>query len=383
MELDFGSAFGDDHGGAGGGAVAAARRAPRKSLGRGARSSAATDSDSDGDHPPTPPQGHRSPPSRGSPKLRGRKSGGDSLPTSPLGQGRPVPPAVGSPPRLALPAPSGGGGGGGGGASAATAAEIASAQRDFAAAIGTPLLRPAGTPGAGGAATAAGGAPAPPLSLDASGPPPLPLLELDSGCAPPATVAAPPAGAPAAPATATVAAAAATAPAPALAAAAPPALPLPALPKTSPADFRLLSVIGRGAYGKVLQVAHVLTGRVYAMKVLDKGTLYAARPDAGGRRALEYTRVERDVMTRLRHPYIVPLRYAFQTGDKLFLVSDFCGGGELFAALNRRGMVLEDAARVYLAQIVLALEYLHSHGIIHRCVGRPWVARREGRRGLA
>ena len=70
--------------------------------------------------------------------------------------------------------------------------------------------------------------------------------------------------------------------------------------------------------------------------MLDKKTLLSSRPDGdNGRRAMEYTRVERDVMTRLRHPYIVPLRYAFQTHDKLFLVSDYCGGGELFAALNR------------------------------------------------
>ena len=47
-------------------------------------------------------------------------------------------------------------------------------------------------------------------------------------------------------------------------------------------------------------------------------------------------------------------------------MSDFCGGGELFAALNRQGLVLEEAARVYLAEIVLALEYLHNRGIVHR-----------------
>ena len=143
--------------------------------------------------------------------------------------------------------------------------------------------------------------------------------------------------------------------------------PLAPPPPPSASDFVLLRVIGRGAYGKVLQVAHTATGRVLAMKVLDKRALAAAAPGgAGGRGALDYTRVERDLMTRLSHPYIVPLRFAFQSASKLFLVSDFCAGGELFALLQRVGMVPEAAARVYLGQIVLALEYLHARGIVHR-----------------
>lgn len=55
-----------------------------------------------------------------------------------------------------------------------------------------------------------------------------------------------------------------------------------------------------------------------------------------------------------------------QTPDKLFLVSDYCSGGELFHHLRRHGLVLEEAARVYLAEILLALEYLHGAGIVHR-----------------
>jgi serine/threonine protein kinase len=76
--------------------------------------------------------------------------------------------------------------------------------------------------------------------------------------------------------------------------------------------------------------------------------------------------MEKEIMTRLRHPYIVSLRYAFQTSTKLFLVSDFCSGGELFHHLGQQGIVLEDTAKMFLAEIVLALEYLHDNGIIHR-----------------
>jgi serine/threonine protein kinase len=47
-------------------------------------------------------------------------------------------------------------------------------------------------------------------------------------------------------------------------------------------------------------------------------------------------------------------------------VSDYCGGGELFHTLTQQGLVLEDVARGYLAEMVCALEYLHAHGIVHR-----------------
>ena len=81
---------------------------------------------------------------------------------------------------------------------------------------------------------------------------------------------------------------------------------------------------------------------------------------------LEYAVVEKVVMSRLVHPYIVSLRYAFQTPSRLFLLSDYCAGGELFNTLRKHGLLLENAARVYLAQLVLALQYMHEEGVVHR-----------------
>jgi serine/threonine protein kinase len=118
-------------------------------------------------------------------------------------------------------------------------------------------------------------------------------------------------------------------------------------------------VIGRGAFGKVLQVAHRGSGRVYALKVYSKRFL----SEHG---QLEYTVTERTVMMRLSHPYIVSLRYAFQTPDRLFLISDYCAGGELFLTLRKQGLLMEAAAKVYLGEIVLALDHMHSKGIVHR-----------------
>lgn len=153
--------------------------------------------------------------------------------------------------------------------------------------------------------------------------------------------------------------------------AAPPEAPLTA----RPSDFILLRVLGRGAFGKVLQVAHRATGRVYAMKVYSKRFLAAADQ-------LAYTVTERAVMARLEHAFVVRLRYAFQTASRLFLLSDYCAGGELFNTLRKHGTLLEAAARVYLAEIVLALEHCHAAGVAHRDLKvRAWArARARGKR---
>jgi len=86
-------------------------------------------------------------------------------------------------------------------------------------------------------------------------------------------------------------------------------------PKVTIDDFVLHKLVGRGAFGKVFLVSHKLTGRRYAMKVMQKGFL------ASQRDYLAMATLEKDIMTRLRHPYIVQLRYAFQSPKQLFLVS--------------------------------------------------------------
>ena len=71
-------------------------------------------------------------------------------------------------------------------------------------------------------------------------------------------------------------------------------------------------------------------------------------------------------MTKIDFPFIVGLKFSFQSDDKLFLVMNYLSGGELFFHLNKQGLILEDTARFYVAEMVLALEHLHSKGIIHR-----------------
>jgi hypothetical protein len=81
-------------------------------------------------------------------------------------------------------------------------------------------------------------------------------------------------------------------------------------------DFELLRVLGKGSFGKVFLVRLLLTGQVYAMKVLKKS-------DVVRRRQIEHTKAERRIQGGIDHPFIVGLRFAFQTADKLYMVTDY------------------------------------------------------------
>lgn len=129
--------------------------------------------------------------------------------------------------------------------------------------------------------------------------------------------------------------------------------------KLAPGDFTILSLVGQGAFGKVFQVQSKHDGRILAMKVMRKAHVVE-------RNQSEYMRSERDVLTRVEHPYIVLLHFSFQTPTKLYLILDFVNGGHLFFQLYRAGIFDEPLARHYSAELVLALAHLHSLGIAHR-----------------
>lgn len=129
--------------------------------------------------------------------------------------------------------------------------------------------------------------------------------------------------------------------------------------RLGPDDFELLKIVGQGAFGKVFQVRKRDTGEVFAMKVMRKDRILEKRHG-------EYVKAERDVLTAVVHPYVVTLRYSFQTSQKLYLVLDFINGGHLFFQLYRAGTFDEPQARLYTAELVIALAHLHSLGFVHR-----------------
>ncbi|KAG0230020.1 serine/threonine protein kinase psk1 [Actinomortierella wolfii] len=130
--------------------------------------------------------------------------------------------------------------------------------------------------------------------------------------------------------------------------------------KMSPDDFDLLKVIGRGAYGKVYLVRHRATRALYAMKVLKKASIVVHSKDTAN------TMSERKILEAIRHPFIVKLHFAFQTDHRLYLILEYASGGELFTHLATERMFSEEHTAFYAAQLVLALEHLHSLGIIYR-----------------
>ncbi|KAF8974603.1 kinase-like domain-containing protein [Flammula alnicola] len=128
----------------------------------------------------------------------------------------------------------------------------------------------------------------------------------------------------------------------------------------TPRDFEFLKLIGRGTFGKVFQVRKKDTKRIYAMKVLSKKEIVAKKEVA-------HTIGERKILQRsLESPFLVGLKFSFQTDTDLYLVTDFKSGGELFWHLQRETRFSEERAKFYIAELILALEHLHKYNIVYR-----------------
>jgi len=99
--------------------------------------------------------------------------------------------------------------------------------------------------------------------------------------------------------------------------------------------------------------------KIYAMKVLKKNAIIASD-------AVQHTLSETNVLRRIKHPFIVSLKYAFQTEDKLHMILDYLNGGELFFHLSNVDRFSEERSRFYSAEITLALGYLHHNKVVYR-----------------
>ncbi|EIW71239.1 hypothetical protein TREMEDRAFT_42662 [Tremella mesenterica DSM 1558] len=124
-------------------------------------------------------------------------------------------------------------------------------------------------------------------------------------------------------------------------------------------SFELLKVVGKGSFGKVMQVRKRDTLRIYALKTIRKAHIVS-------RSEVTHTLAERTVLAQVNCPFIVPLKFSFQTKEKLYLVLAFINGGELFHHLQREGKFNETRSRYYAAELLVALEHLHGFNVVYR-----------------
>ncbi|BFZ53818.1 Serine/threonine-protein kinase [Savitreella phatthalungensis] len=123
--------------------------------------------------------------------------------------------------------------------------------------------------------------------------------------------------------------------------------------------FDLLKVVGKGSFGKVMQVRKKDTNRIYALKTIRKLHIVS-------RSEVNHTLAERTVLAQINNPFIVPLKFSFQSPEKLYLVLAFVNGGELFHHLQREGRFSVWRSKFYTAELFCALECLHGFNVIYR-----------------
>lgn len=124
-------------------------------------------------------------------------------------------------------------------------------------------------------------------------------------------------------------------------------------------DFKLLKVLGRGAFGKVMLVEKNDTKEMFAIKSLKKEEIIQQEQ-------LENTKTEKMILEAVAHPFLVGLEYCFQTPEKIFFVMNFMKGGELFQHLRHVRKFDESRVKFYACQLALGLGHLHSHDIVYR-----------------
>ncbi|GFF39376.1 serine/threonine-protein kinase 32B [Aspergillus udagawae] len=125
-------------------------------------------------------------------------------------------------------------------------------------------------------------------------------------------------------------------------------------------QFRLLRVVGKGAFGKVRIVEKKDTGLTFALKYIRKEEVVRSE-------SVRNIIRERRMLEHLNHPFLCNLRYSFQDIEYIYIVVDLMNGGDLRFHISRKCFT-EEAVRFWMAELGCALRYIHSQGIIHRDV---------------
>lgn len=130
--------------------------------------------------------------------------------------------------------------------------------------------------------------------------------------------------------------------------------------KLNKVDFEFGDQLGEGAYGRVVK-ASLKSNKAeqYAIKIVNKAMVVRTGK-------VNTVKSEKEILTSLSHPNIIQLKCTFQDEENLYFVLELADKGELFYYIRKYGPCSLEAAQFYAAEVILALEYLHSKGIIHR-----------------
>jgi len=129
--------------------------------------------------------------------------------------------------------------------------------------------------------------------------------------------------------------------------------------KLSLEQFRIVSTLGKGAFGEVSLVQKRDTNKYYALKTLNKKEVLL-------RNQIAHVKAERDILKEADNEWIVKLYYSFQDGECLYFVMEYIPGGDLMSLLIKKGTFPENLARFYTAELVYAVSSVHEMGFIHR-----------------
>ena len=119
-------------------------------------------------------------------------------------------------------------------------------------------------------------------------------------------------------------------------------------------NFKVLGILGVGGFGTVFKVQHILTEKIYAMKVMNKNYIIQ-------KKYLHYVVGEFEIMKMLSgFPFVIDLHYCFQTANYLYMIIDICPGGDFADIKSVNNM------KLFLAEVILAFEHIHNHHVVYR-----------------
>ena len=124
-------------------------------------------------------------------------------------------------------------------------------------------------------------------------------------------------------------------------------------------EYESIKIIGRGAFGEVHVCREIKTGKIYAIKKIKKDVLIK-------KNQVIHIRSEQQIMSKIKSPWIVDLKASFQEDDYLYLVMEFCQGGDFMNLLIKKDILPENEAKFYIAELILAVDSIHKLNCIHR-----------------